>query len=108
MGVYYTPPDRTVQKHLFWLASHRYIDNVCYLTLRRDSMRVKQRHSVHFSSLVQPSCLALRSTRVGLLDPCLMLAPLQSVITCYSIDVVLKFWTGTTSTCTWVVPFLQV
>lgn len=22
MGVYYTPPDRTVQKHLFWLASH--------------------------------------------------------------------------------------
>ena len=21
MGVYYTPPDRTIQKHLFWLAS---------------------------------------------------------------------------------------
>jgi hypothetical protein len=74
MGVFYTPPEKTVQKHLFWLVSLRTslgCSTDSLLKCRR-SMQAKQRLLARSSSLAPLFCLALHSIQWVQWVPCVM------------------------------------
>jgi len=86
MGVFYTPPERTIQKHLFWLVSVMFISQQSVSLTRhiRDLMHVKQRLWVLYSSSVQLSFRERLFTQLALLDLFHTLGPLRGVYYCHT------------------------